>query len=47
MTKPVVLLDPHPRLRERIFDAGQWQRLNEMAGVIEDMAAPMSDAVTT
>lgn len=45
MTKPVVLLDPHPRLRERFLDAGQWQRLNEMAEVIEDTAAPMSDAM--
>lgn len=45
MTKPVVLLDPHPRLRERFLDSGQWRRLNEMAQVIEDTAAPMSDAV--
>lgn len=44
MTKPVVLLDPHPRLRERIFDASQWQRLTEMAEVVEHTAAPMSDA---
>jgi len=44
MTKPVVLLDPHPRLRERIFDAGQWQRLSAMAEIVEDDAAPMSDA---
>jgi phosphoglycerate dehydrogenase-like enzyme len=45
VTKPVVLLDPHPRLRERFLHAGQWQRLNAMAQVIEDAAAPMSDAI--
>jgi phosphoglycerate dehydrogenase-like enzyme len=45
MSKAIVLLDPHPRLRERFLDAGQWQRLNEIADVIEDTAAPMAHAV--
>ncbi len=45
MSKPVVLVDPHPRLRERIFDAAQWRRLTEMAEPIEDTAAPMPDGI--
>ena len=45
MTKPVVLLDPHPRQRERIFNAAQWERLSAMAEVIEDKRAPMDDGL--
>jgi phosphoglycerate dehydrogenase-like enzyme len=43
MSKPKVLLDPHPRLRELILDDGQWRRLNLIAHVIEDRTAPMPD----
>lgn len=41
MTKPIILLDPYPRLRERILNADQWARLTAMADVIEDSSAPL------
>lgn len=41
--KPVVLFDPSPRPRARIFNAAQWQRLNEMATIVETGDAPMAD----
>lgn len=34
MARPVVLLDPHPRRAETIFDPGQMRRLHDMAEVI-------------
>jgi len=43
MSRPLVLLDPHPRKRERIFDSEQWARLVAMAEIVEDDAAPMRD----
>jgi phosphoglycerate dehydrogenase-like enzyme len=44
--RPLVLLDPHPRPRARIFDAGQWARLAAMAEVVEaPEGAPMPDAL--
>lgn len=45
MSKPVVLLDPHPRRRRMILSDAQWTRLNVMAEVIEGSGdGPMSDA---
>src|SRR4051794_24619156 len=34
MTRPVVLLDPHPRRRQMIFTETQWQRLTATADII-------------
>ncbi|MBX3537503.1 MAG: hydroxyacid dehydrogenase [Chelatococcus sp.] len=45
MTKPLVLLDPFPRQRERIFNPAQWERLSAMAEIIEDKHAPMADSL--
>ncbi|MBS7700955.1 MULTISPECIES: NAD(P)-dependent oxidoreductase [unclassified Chelatococcus] len=45
MTKPVVLLDPFPRQRQRIFNAAQWERLSAMAEIIEDEQGPMRDSL--
>lgn len=46
MTKPLLLLDPHPRPRQRIFDAAQWARLHTLLDVVEaEDGAPMPDAL--
>jgi phosphoglycerate dehydrogenase-like enzyme len=40
--RPAVLLDPHPRRREMIFDPAQWARLNAMAEVVTaDIDGPL------
>ena len=44
-TKPLVLFDPFPRLRARIFNAAQWARLNDLATVIETGDEQMADDV--
>jgi phosphoglycerate dehydrogenase-like enzyme len=41
--KPIVLLDPFPRTRTRIFNSEQWDRLNELATIVETGDAPMAD----
>lgn len=41
--KPIVLLDPFPRTRTRIFNSEQWDRLNELATIVETGDAPRAD----
>jgi phosphoglycerate dehydrogenase-like enzyme len=42
MTRPVVLLDPHPRRRRMIFSDSQWERLTGMAEIVgDDMDGPL------
>ena len=44
-TKPLVLFDPFPRLRARIFSAEQWTRLTDIATVIESGDGQMADEI--
>ena len=41
--KPILLFDPFPRPSARIFNAGQWDRLNAMATVVETGDGAMAD----
>jgi phosphoglycerate dehydrogenase-like enzyme len=41
--KPLVLFDPFPRPRERIFNAVQWERLASIATVVETGDGQMAD----
>ena len=44
--RPLVLLDPHPRPRGRIFDDQQWLRLADLAEIVEaSPGAPMPDEI--
>jgi phosphoglycerate dehydrogenase-like enzyme len=44
--RPAILLDPHPRQRQMIFDPAQWARLNAMAEVITaDVDGPLPAAL--
>ena len=43
--KPLVLFDPCPRPRARIFNAEQWERLNALATIVETGDAPMADEI--
>ena len=44
-TKPLVLLDPHPRTREMIFSDEDWARLARMADVVRSDAGPVDPAI--
>jgi len=44
-TKPLVLLDPHPRTRAMIFAAEAWDRLQQLADVVTSDAGPVEAAV--
>ena len=44
-TKPLVLLDPHPRTSAMIFTAQAWDRLQQLADVVTSDAAPVDAAV--
>jgi phosphoglycerate dehydrogenase-like enzyme len=44
-TKPLVLFDPFPRPRARIFNAEQWARLAAMATVVETGDGQMADDI--
>lgn len=41
MPKPKVLLDPHPRKIDWLFDAHNWQRLNDLAEIVWGRDDPM------
>jgi phosphoglycerate dehydrogenase-like enzyme len=45
MTKPLVLLDPHPRTRAMIFAPADWQRLGALADVITAESGAVDAAV--
>ena len=44
-TKPLVLLDPHPRTRAMIFSDDDWSRLARMADVVGSEAGPVDTAI--
>ena len=44
-TKPLVLLDPHPRTRAMIFATDSWQRLQQFADVVTSEAGPVDAAL--
>lgn len=44
-TKPLVLLDPHPRTRAMIFTPDDWTRLEGIADVVTRDSGPLDDAV--
>jgi phosphoglycerate dehydrogenase-like enzyme len=43
--KPLVLFDPFPRPRARIFNAEQWERLTAIATVVETGDGQMADEI--
>jgi phosphoglycerate dehydrogenase-like enzyme len=44
-TKPLVLFDPYPRPRARIFNAAQWARLTAIATIVETGDGQMADEI--
>ena len=45
MSKPLVLLDPHPRTRAMIFGEDDWQRLVAIAEIVTCDEGPVADGV--
>ena len=45
MSKPLVLLDPHPRTRAMIFGEDDWQRLVAIAEIVTCDDGPVADGV--
>ena len=43
MEKPVIILDPYPQTRERIFTAEVWERISSIATIITSNSEHMSD----